>query len=358
MTAWPFQVDCRCHGHVWPLMIQQGLCMCYKDAVTTGKHNPQSMDIEPALLALIYGKYIGTRTNYFDKSFESDIVDELLPLMLEHGAIVTESLIAICLHFGLKRPFTILLQGRSWRELQWNGEPFNCIWCGVVKYGKVGYRKPFAPLYELAVGHATNDEFEGILGLLLDGGEDLDAIAQPDGALIHCIIEWTISDAWVDPISRSTYHHRVVERLSIIIRRGANVNTIGPRGTPLQQAWNQIVISYDCIDNKDYYIDVRSENLFKNLLKRLIGNGASIGWQAADGSTPTKEEILAWRNPPYQGDGITNWRYTLEKYKSPSVFDERASERASEKPWVFPSFARSRANERTNEQTGRRFLLF
>ncbi|KAI9747707.1 MAG: hypothetical protein M1835_001990, partial [Candelina submexicana] len=168
-----------------------------------------------------------------------------------------------------------MLETRGCSHLQWIGDPLVCSLCHDSSPDTfvASTRFPTKPLIELAGGHSTVTEvFEPLLALLLKRGKNLNSVCASHGAMIHALIK-----------RGDTYQDYRAERLAIILHHGANVNLIGPYGTPLQQAWNQRA--------KEGEDDVDLSGIFEI----LISHGATFGWQAADGTVPTKWDILLWR---------------------------------------------------------------
>ncbi|KAI9695684.1 MAG: hypothetical protein M1836_006136 [Candelina mexicana] len=272
-SKWPMQAQTSCHGQIWSLVVQENLYLCYKDAINAGRHSPQAQDIDAAF---------ATWVMYLDNKER----EEFALFMVKHAASFTDQNILDCLHAGYVKPLKVMLEVHPRGYLQWRRRPF--------VYGHPVYRCLFekevngsnimpliGPLQALAMGRSTVDGFEEILELLLDRGEDLNNVCGSQGAMIHVLVH--NSQAWY-----------IVKKLTAILHRGANVNLIGPQGTPLQQAWNRRTEESPGLQPE-----------LQPIFKILIDYGATLGWHAADGTIPTKEEILAWR-PSYHIETATS----------------------------------------------------
>ncbi|KAI9747030.1 MAG: hypothetical protein M1835_002252 [Candelina submexicana] len=268
---WPMQAQTGCHGQVWSLMVQERLLLCYKDAVNAGRHSPQAGDIDAAFAN--WNMYWG-----------NEEIEELALFMVKHVASFTDQNILDCLHTGCVTPLKAMLEVHPRGYLQWKRRPVTC-YSGCLFHDIVAgsnARRMIGPLQALAMGHSTVNRFEEVLDLLLVRGENLNEVCEPYGAMIQA-----------DVRNYGTYHDDDrVEKLTVILRHGANINLIGPSGTPLQQAWDQRF--------RGRYHEKHRQ--LRQIFKILIDYGATLGWQAADGTVPTKEEILAWRSEYDESD--------------------------------------------------------
>ena len=277
-------------------MIEQGLELCVKDALTKASHqfHPYDQDITIALqaLPLLRSQDNSRNHSYRIRNQSTEIekpVERLISLLMEHGAPVRDKDIIICMFWGSLSMLNLLMTARPPGKLVLTRKDFNTPspladlyryyypldskWAGYYDSRDFDYGgERVGPLWEL--GRSQSREFQPMLDFFVDRGEGLNDRCGPGGSLIHALI-----------IKASHFLFSEVhslEQVSIVIERGADVDNIGPHGTPLAMAWKIIRFA-----NLGPWRQAQLQQII-GLLKR---HGANCSWVEPDGTVVSEEEI-------------------------------------------------------------------
>lgn len=129
-------------------------------------------------------------------------------------------------------------------------------------------------LWELGRSQGDLEDFEAVLNFLLERGENLNKICGPGGSILHSLVLKAALE----------YGSSFEDRLTLVLRRGADINLRGPQGTPLQIVWWLLL-----------YYDLRPEQrgFMQTMLKDFLAEGAECDWIESDGSHVNSKEVIA-----------------------------------------------------------------
>ncbi len=208
---------------------------------------------------------------------------------MEHGALVRDMDIIICIFWGSLSILNLLMTARPPGKLVLTRKDFNTPspLADLYRYyypldsGCAGYYdsrdcnyggERVGPLWE--VGRSHSWDFQPMLDFLSDRGEGLNDKCGPGGALIHALI--------IKASHFGNYEEDLQEQLSIVIDRGADVDNLGPHGTPLAMAWKVLRFSN---------LDIGRPGELRRIIGLLKRHGASCSWVEPDGTIVSEEEI-------------------------------------------------------------------
>ena len=251
----------------WQLMIEHGLYLTIEEALAIGKYkpSPEGYDICLALIC-------------FERSpFKFCTEDLLISELIKNGAIPGDKDVIQCLYVGNKPMLETILEAWPSGRIQLDRSnlyvPDDFDPVAVKNYTYEG--ETVGPLWELARAYCSDLAFEEMLDVLLNRGEDINALCGPGGTIIHALI----INVW-RYILPSTHRHKI----KAVLQRGANVEMAGLRGTPLQMGWKTLLYC-----NLDRF---QADNL-REIMSLLRDQGANCNWVEPDGTNVTREDINA-----------------------------------------------------------------
>lgn len=119
------------------------------------------------------------------------------------------------------------------------------------------------------------EEIKGIIRLLLERGDDINAQCGPFGTALHSLVD------------EMYYHGHYQQRLlGILIRNGININTQGPLGNALEFLWR--------LANTSRVTELTDVLKQGDMIQQLIRAGATNNRADPNGLVPSVEAMMNW----------------------------------------------------------------